>query len=311
MCCQIGVSSLYQVVCASPPDSVSRGKCSYKRVKPGPVRQTHINTHTHANTDTNSLPSTTPYCLQTLKGGTFLSLSLPPFPECRCSVGRRAEECVRAMCQIPRLWESAALCWTPSSHPLSFPPYLLPSLSHFRWTALQASSLPRCSPECVCMRSCVRVPACLAAHRKWVESVCQRSSAWNWRLLQPVSMPTPSSSQHTHIRTHKDNLHNSSSGTTKTLQQGGRLSVPLFLSMFISVSSFPLAVSSSWTQTLTSFSLCVHYFHLFEDPELWLQVHTSPSIWVESSLCKHKMCAHEKKKKKKSHTLQCCVLACS
>lgn len=161
------------------------------------------------------------------------SPSLPPLLECWCSLGRRAEECVRAMCQIPRLWESAALCWTPPPPP--------PSLSLlFPWATLQASTLLRSSAAPVCVRlphstqevSWARLPAEL-------------------RLERPLPADsfyanTKQFTRHTHGNTHRRHpplLDRNSQDT----QQGRRL---LFLSLLLYIYHY-ITFLSLW--------LCKHW----------------------------------------------------
>lgn len=259
--------------CVSLTDSVWQAERGWGRVKDWCMRQTHVKTHIWGTCKhRHTLSSITPYCLQAPRvEPSPLSLSLPPLPECRCSVGRRAEECVRAMCQIPRLWESAALCWTPSSLPLSLPPCLPPSLSHFAGPLSRRAPCPAPTPcECVRMWVCARVPACLSAHRKWAESVCQRSSAWNCRFLQTVSMPTTKPLHNTHIHTHTQATSSAPcQEQPRRPEKGGRLLLPsLSLYVYLCIPSPSLCLFLLSINTDIFSPLCVHCFHCFEDPEL-------------------------------------------
>lgn len=136
--------------------------------------------------------------------------------------------------------------------PPSLLPSMPPSIAHsFGWTALQTSNLACRSLMRVCVHVNAHACACLSAHRKSAQSVCQHGSAWNRHFLQTVSMPTPSPSQHTHIRI--GNLFDSLSRTTKTPREGGRL---LLVSFSLCLSLYPVCLFLFNTNA-DIFSICV------------------------------------------------------
>lgn len=145
------------------------------------------------------------------------------------------------------------------------PPSLLPSLSlSFRWTALQASALPRSNPARVCVHACVSVCArvydvCLPAsqhtgsERRESASGAPPGTATSCRqfLCQYQALQHTHTCKHTYAHTHMQthtcthNLLNSSSGTARCPEKEGGSSLTLYLCVLISVSRFPHAASSS------------------------------------------------------------------
>lgn len=118
------------------------------------------------------------------------------------------------------------------------PPSLLPSLSlSFRWTALQASALPRSNPARVCVHACVSVCArvydvCLPAsqhtgsERRESASGAPPGTATSCRqfLCQYQALQHTHTCKHTHAHTH---MHAQPAqlliGNCKMSQEGGRL----------------------------------------------------------------------------------------